>query len=154
MRTRSSAASRIAALLLLLGMAQQLTPAALAQEKFVVKPLAEKKLDQLPAGPLYWRVENFPTLAQAQAAAGPAALAAEADGKAWLFTLGAKGGATAGGQKVAEIGPIPRITAANYLLRINSASGGQGAKTRVHSHPGSETFYVLSGRLSEKTPQG
>jgi hypothetical protein len=24
----------------------------------------------------------------------------------------------------------------------------------VHSHPGSETFYVLSGRLGEKTPGG
>ncbi len=82
-------------------------PVAVAQEKFVVKPLAEKKLGQLPAGPLYWRIENFATLADAQAAAGLAALAAEADGKAWLFTLGEKGGATAGGHKVAEIGPIP-----------------------------------------------
>ena len=79
----------------------------MGQEKFVVKPLAEKKLAQLPAGPLYWRIENFATLAQAQAAAGLTALAAEADGKAWLFTLGAKGGSTPGGQEVAEIGPIP-----------------------------------------------
>ncbi|HEV2100913.1 MAG TPA: cupin domain-containing protein, partial [Stellaceae bacterium] len=115
---------------------------------------AEKKLAQLPAGPLYWRIENFATLAKAHSAAGPAALAAEADGKAWLFTLGGKGGATAGGHKVAEIGPIPRIAAQSYLLRINSATGGPGAKTPVHSHPGSETFYVLSGGLGEKTPGG
>jgi mannose-6-phosphate isomerase-like protein (cupin superfamily) len=125
-----------------------------AQEKFVVKPLAEKKLEQLPAGPLYWRIENFPTLAGAQAAAGPASLAVEADGRAWLFTLGGKGGTTAGGHEVAEIGPIPRIAAPSYLLRINSAIGSPGAKTRVHSHPGSETFYVLSGRLEEKTTHG
>jgi quercetin dioxygenase-like cupin family protein len=144
----------LAALLLSLGMAQQLASAATAQEKFVVRPLAEKKLEQLPAGPLYWRIENFPTLQQAQAAAGPAALAAEADGKAWLFTLGAKGTTPAGGREVAEIGPIPRIAASSYLLRVNSASGGPGAKTRVHTHPGSETFYVLSGGLREKTPHG
>lgn len=155
MNTRSYAPWRVAALLLTLGVVGLLTtPPATGQEKFVVKPLAEKKLDRLPAGPLYWRLENFPALAQAQAAAGPASLAAEADGKAWLFTLGAKGGATAGGHEVAEIGPIPRIAAPSYLLRINSASGGQGAKTPVHSHPGSETFYVLSGRLREKTPRG
>lgn len=155
MKTRSSAPWRVTALLLALGVAGLLTtPAAMGQGKFVVKPLAEKKLAQLPAGTLYWRIENFATLAQAQAAAGPTALAAEADGKAWLFTLGAKGGATAGGHEVAEIGPIPTIGAASYLLRINSANGGPGAKTRVHSHPGSETFYVLSGRLGEKIPSG
>ena len=154
MKTLSSVALRLAVLLLLLGMAQELAPPAAAQEKFVVKPLAEKKLAQLPAGPLYWRIENFPTIEKAQAAAGPTALAVETDGKAWLFTLGDKGGATAGGHKVAEIGPIPRIAASSYLLRINSATGAAGAKTPVHSHPGSETFYVLSGRLEEKTPGG
>lgn len=155
MKTPSRRPWRVAALLMSLALPLlPMAPAATAQEKFVVKPLAEKKLEQLPAGPLYWRIENFATLAQAQAAAGPFALAAEADGKAWLFTLGAKGGATAGGHKVAEIGPIPRIEASSYLLRINSATGGPGAKTRVHSHPGSETFYVLGGGLGEKTPSG
>ena len=127
---------------------------AAAQEKFVIKPVAEKKLDQLPAGPLYWRLENFPALAQAQAAAGPTSLAAEVSGKAWLFTLGQKGGANPGGSKVAEIGPIPPITAPEYLLRIIHASGPPGAKTAVHSHPGSEAFYVLAGRLGQNTPEG
>jgi hypothetical protein len=34
---------------------------ALAQ-KFEVKPIAEKTVSQLPAGPLYWRIDTFPTL--------------------------------------------------------------------------------------------
>jgi hypothetical protein len=127
---------------------------AAAQGKFVIKPVAEKKLEQLPAGPVYWRLENFPTLAQAQAAAGPMSLAAEVSGKSWPFTLGHKGGATPGGSKVAEIGPLPPITAPEYLLRINHASGPPGAKTAVHSHPGPEAFYVLAGRLGQKTPEG
>ena len=140
---------------------------ALAQQKFVVKPVAEKKLKALPAGLWYWRIENFPTLAQAQAAIGPdrwnpdtvsydvaTSLAAEAAGKAWLFTLGPKGGATPGGSKVAEIGPVPKITASEFLLRINHTGGAPGVKTPVHSHPGSETFYVVTGRLSQKTPRG
>jgi hypothetical protein len=127
---------------------------ASAQAKFVIKPVAEKKLEHLPAGPLYWRLENFPTLAQAQAAAGPTSLAAEVSGKAWLFTLGQRDRATPGASKVAEIGPVPTITAPEYLLRINRAGGTPGAKTVVHSHPGSEAFYVLSGRLGQKTPEG
>lgn len=127
---------------------------ATAQQKFVVKPVAEKKLKQLPAGPLYWRVENFQTLAQARAAEGATSLAAEVAGKDWLFTLGAKGGSTPGGTEIADIGPVPPVSAPAYLLRINNGSGAPGAKTPVHSHPGSETFYVLTGRLDQKTPQG
>jgi hypothetical protein len=127
---------------------------SMAQGEFVVEPVAEKKLEQLPAGPLYWRLENFATLAQAQAATGPTSLAADVSGKVWLFTLGPPGGAPPGGSKVAEIGPVPPITAPEYLLRINHASGPPGAKTPVHSHPGSEAFYVLAGRLGQKTLAG
>ncbi|HXS42883.1 MAG TPA: cupin domain-containing protein [Stellaceae bacterium] len=129
-------------------------PATAAGEKLVVKAVTEKKVKQLPAGPLYWRLENFSTLAEAQAAIGPTSLAAEIDGKVWLFTLGPKGGATRGGKEVAEIGPVPALTAPEYLLRINQASGPPGAKTPVHSHPGSEAFYVLAGQVGQQTPEG
>ena len=125
-----------------------------AQGTFVVKPLAEKKVAELPAGALFWRLENFPTLAAAQAAAGPYALAAESGGKAWLFTLGPSGGSTAGGTKVAEVGPIAQVTATEYLLRINEGSGPPGSITAPHTHPGSEAFYVVAGETSSHTPHG
>jgi hypothetical protein len=67
--------------------------------------LAEMKVKELPEGQLFWRIENFPTLDAAKAAAPPfrwnpdtvshdglPSLSAEAAGKAWLFTLGPKGG--------------------------------------------------------------
>jgi hypothetical protein len=76
---------------------------AIAQQALVIKPLAEKKATELPPGPLFWRIENFPTLAQAQAAAGPTGLAAESRGKVWLFTLGPADRSSAGGTKVAEV---------------------------------------------------
>jgi hypothetical protein len=156
MKLRISAALPAVALALSLGAMEALlspSPAA-AQQKFEIKPVAEKKLAQLPAGPLFWQVQNFPTLAQAQAAAGPTSLTAEVAGKIWLFTLGPMGGSTPGGSKVAEIGPVPVIAAPEYLLRINHAGGPPGAKTPVHSHPGSEAFYVLAGRLGQRTPHG
>src|SRR5215472_2341388 len=126
----------------------------LAAQQCEVKSIAERKVRQLPPGPLFWRIDNFPTLAQAQAAAGPTALAAEAYGKVWLFTLGPKGGASPGGSKVAEVGPVPPISASEYLLRINRTGGPSGVKTPVHMHPGSESFYVLTGELSQKSPHG
>lgn len=140
---------------------------ASAEQKYVVKPVAEKKLKQLPAGPLFWRVETFPALTDAKAAVGsdgwnPAAvwyepttsLIAEVAGKVWVTTLGPKGASTPGGNKVAEIGPISLVSAKEYLLRLNYCSGPAGAKTPVHSHSGSESFYVISGRLGQKTPNG
>jgi hypothetical protein len=143
------------AALSLAGYALLLSPPAVAAEaKLEVKPVTEKKVSELPAGPLYWHVENFPSLAQAQAVAGPTSLAAEIAGKAWLFVLGGKGGSTPGGTEVTEIGPIAPITAPEYLLRVNRADGPPGAKTSVHSHPGSEAFYVLTGRVGQTTPRG
>jgi hypothetical protein len=127
---------------------------AMAQQALVIKPLAEKKVAELPPGPLVWRLENFPGLAQAQAAAGPTGLAAEAGGKVWLFTLGPAGGASAGGTRVVEVGPITPVTASQYLLRINEASGPPGSVTSVHTHPGSEAFYVLAGETSSRTAHG
>ena len=155
MNTRTSAVRRARPVLLALaaGLLLSLSPVA-AQQPLVIKPVVEKKLKQLPTGPLYWRVETLPTLGQAQAAAGEASLAAEISGKSWLFTLGPKGGGAPGANKVAEIGPVPVITAPEYLLRINHASGPPGARTSVHSHPGSEAFYVLRGRLGQRTSHG
>ena len=119
-----------------------------------IKPLAEKKVAELPPDALFWRIENFASLADAQAAAGQHSLAVQSAGKAWLFTLGASGGATPGGTRVAEVGPIPRVKAAQYLLRINEATGAPGSVTQVHSHPGSEAFYVLSGEQTIRGAHG
>src|SRR6202008_1777920 len=65
-----------------------------------------------------------------------------------------KEGATPGGTKVVEIGPLPPISASEYLLRVNRAGGAPGAKTPIHTHPGPKAFYVLSGKLGQKTPHG
>lgn len=127
---------------------------AIAQQALVIKPLAEKKVAELPAGTLFWRIENFPAIAEARAAGGAWSLVAESAGKIWLFTLGPAGGATRGGTKVAEVGPIGRIQASEYLLQINEATGPRGSVTPVHTHPGSEAFFVLAGEQSIRSAHG
>ncbi|WP_134497132.1 cupin domain-containing protein [Microvirga pakistanensis] len=131
-----------------------LSSPASAQQGFFVKPLAEKKVTELPPGDLFWHIDTFDSKEQAQAAAGSSGLVAEYDGEVWLFRLGRAGEAATGGTKVAEIGPIPRITAQEYLLRVNEAGGPKGSASAAHTHPGSEAFYVLRGELSQKTPHG
>ena len=148
--------SLLIAMCALLAAAVSLAPlAATAQPALVIKPLAEKKVQALPSGPLFWQVETLPTLAQAQAAAGPTGLAVESAGKAWLFRLGSKGmGPTEGGKHMAEVGPVPAVAATEFLLRINEATGPAGSITSVHTHPGSEAFYVLAGEQTICSPHG
>ena len=132
-----------------------LSSAAVAQQgNFHVKPLVERKVTALPDGELFWHLSTFDTSEQAQQAAGPLGLVAEYDGKLWLFTLGHAGEAPKGGKQVATIGPLPRITATEYLLRVNEAGGPRGSATAAHTHPGSESFYVISGELTQKTRHG
>jgi quercetin dioxygenase-like cupin family protein len=165
---QSSSGCRSAALLVMLVAGLWLMPSTVtAQQKYTVEPVAEMKVKQLPKGELFWRVESFPTLDAAKAAAPPyrwnpdtvsydglPSLSAEVAGEAWLFTLGPKGGSTAGGTKVTEIGPVPPLSAPEYLLRVNYGHGPPGSITPVHMHPGSETFYVVAGQLSQRTPHG
>ena len=131
------------------------SPAELpASPEFVVENVAERSLDALPSGPLYWRIETFPSLEAAQAAATLTSLAAAVSGRFWLVTLGGRGERTTDATYVAELGPVPRIEARRYLLRLNHAHAPRGAATSVHTHPGSEAFYVLSGQLSQRTTHG
>lgn len=127
---------------------------AQAPAAFAVETVAQRTVESLPSGPLYWRIEMFPTVAEARAAAGPTGLVAEVEGQAWLFTLAPAGGASAGGRRILEIGPVPIVPAPRYLLALNRAGGPPGAQTGVHEHPGSEAFYVLRGQLTQRTPHG
>ena len=121
---------------------------SIAEQPLLITSLAEKRVASLPEGELFWRVENFRSVDEAKTAAGPWSLLVESAGKIWLFTLGSRSGLSPLATKVAEVGPIPRVSAAEYLLRINDASGPPGSVTPVHSHPGSEAVLVLEGEQS------
>lgn len=125
-----------------------------ASPEFIVEPVAERIVERLPEQALYWRIESFPGLAAAEAAVGPLSLAADVSGRSWLFTLGGEGERTTGATFIAELGPVPRFEAARYRLRVNHAHAPPGHATSVHTHPGSEAFYVLSGQLTQRTTHG
>ncbi|HLU81763.1 MAG TPA: hypothetical protein VKZ43_00050 [Trueperaceae bacterium] len=81
-----------AGIALALAQGQELPPG----EGFTIAVLTDKEVNELPFGPRFWRIENFPTLAEAQAVVGPYGLAAEAGEAVWLFTLGPAGASGAG----------------------------------------------------------
>lgn len=137
-----------------IGLLSACAPDLPASAQFVVEPIAERIVEHLPEDALYWRIETFPELEAAEVAAGPLSLAAETSGRAWLFTLGRAGERTSGATFVSDLGPVPRFSAARYRLRVNRAQAPPGHATSVHTHPGSEAFYVLSGQLSQRTAHG
>ena len=51
-------------------------------------------------------------------------------------------GTPPGGAEVAEIGPVPPLSAPEYLLRVNYGHGPPGAKTPVHTTPAPKHFML------------
>lgn len=114
--------------------------------------IIERKL--LPsdlAQPLFWHIDRFDSLERARAAVGPASIAFEAAGAAWLMTVEATTSDHHGGRHVAEAGPLPLPKAARYSMLAQSAVFGPGMYSLVHHHPGVEAVYVLEGEACFET---
>jgi hypothetical protein len=123
------------------------------------RELAVKRFMTLPKGILFLRLENFSTKEAAQRAETPASAVVEWAGKVWLLTIGPRKERSRGGTFVAEIGPVPAVPpAGTYVLDVNEADFGPDMKAEVaravHTHPGPEIFYLLTGEQCLETPNG
>ena len=85
------------------------------------RPIAEKTVDTLSQEPLYWSVKSFPSLKQAQNSAGDFSLAAESDGKAWLFTLGPKAQSAKDVAVAIEAGPTTPLKPPDFCFALARA---------------------------------
>jgi hypothetical protein len=104
-----------------------------ASSDFVVEGVAERAITVLPRSPMFWRIENFPTLQEARA---PLLCRCHWQ-RRFLAACGSSrlvhaGDRTPGAAFTAEIGPLPRVEAVRYTLRLNHAHAPPGAATSVH----------------------
>jgi quercetin dioxygenase-like cupin family protein len=117
--------------------------------------VAQEPLDRLPQGPLFWHLNTYPSLTTAQAAKGPRGTVVEAFEKIWLFTIAEAGWRPESGERVAEIGPlVPIDPAIKYTALYMEATFTPGMESGVHTHPGPEAWYTLSGEVCLETPAG
>jgi quercetin dioxygenase-like cupin family protein len=116
--------------------------------------MATTLLGQLPDQPIFWHLDTFPTRAAAEAAKGPRGTVVESLGKVWLLTIDVAGWRPSGGERVAEIGPLPVSTGVSYVSECMEAVFTPGMTAPVHRHPGPETWYTVSGETCLETPQG
>jgi hypothetical protein len=76
--------------------------------------LIRQPLGVLPQRPLFWDIDTFPTRSAAEAEKGARGSVVEAFGKVWLLTIAEQGWRAQGGERVAEIGPIPLQQATGF----------------------------------------
>jgi quercetin dioxygenase-like cupin family protein len=115
---------------------------------------AREVFDRLPPGELYWLIDRFATRHDAEAAKGPSGTVVESLGHVWLFTIGTRGSATNGGERAAEVGPLPVIQANRYAAVYMEGVFKPGMASEVHRHPGAEAWYTLDGQMCVETPEG
>jgi quercetin dioxygenase-like cupin family protein len=115
---------------------------------------ASQKLGRLPQGPIFWHLDTYPTRAAAEAAKGPRGTVVESLGKIWLFTIAEAGWRPSGGERVAEIGPLPVKPDTEYTAVYLESIFDPGMTAPVHTHSGPEAFYTLTGETCLEVPDG
>lgn len=116
--------------------------------------VATPRLGTLGKGPVYWQLVRYPGRAEAEAGAAGTGTVVEAFEDVWVFTVGPAGAWPAGGERVAEIGPLVVRPGVAYAARYMEAVFPPGWRSRVHRHPGPEAWHTLSGAICLETPEG
>jgi quercetin dioxygenase-like cupin family protein len=116
--------------------------------------LAHEHVGQLGEPQTFWHLDAYPNRGAAEAAKGPRGTVVESLGKIWLLTIENAGWRPSGGERVAEIGPLPIIAGEKYSAQYMEAIFTPGMTARAHTHSGPEAWYTLAGETCLETPQG
>ncbi len=103
---------------------------------------------------VFWHLSTFESKRAADAAKSATGLVVEEDGRVWLSEFGPKNDPPRGGEVIAVIGPLQLPLAKKYSAVLSYAVMRPGDKSRVHTHPGPEGWYVLAGEQCLETPAG
>lgn len=116
--------------------------------------LAHQPIGRLAESRVFWHLDVYPTREAADAAKGPRGTVVESSGKVWLLTIEQAGWRPAGGERVAEIGPLPVTAGEKYSAQYMEVIFIPGMTAPAHTHSGPEAWYTLSGETCLETPEG
>jgi len=111
-------------------------------------------LAELPPAPVFWHLDTYSTRAEAEAAKGPRGTVVQSLAKVWLLSIEVAGWRPRGGERVAEIGPLPVRANAGYAAQYMEAIFTPGMTAPAHRHSGPEAWYTLTGETCLETPEG
>jgi quercetin dioxygenase-like cupin family protein len=116
--------------------------------------IAHQPVGQLTAPQAFWHLDIYPSRASAEAAKGPSGTIVESLGKIWLLTVADAGWRPSGGDRIAEIGPLPVTAGEKYSAQYMEAIFEPGMTAPAHVHSGPEAWYTLAGETCLETPEG
>lgn len=117
--------------------------------------MAREELGALPVDTsLYWHLDTYPTVAEANAARGARGTVVESLGRIWLLSIAAADYRPAGGKRIVRIGPLPLVTADRFAAVYMEGVFQPGMTSVVHRHPGVEAWYTVEGSMCVETPDG
>jgi hypothetical protein len=116
--------------------------------------MIEDPVGRLPAAPVFWHLDAYPTRAAADAAKEQRGTVVELLGRAWLFTIAEADWRPRSGERVAEIGPLPVRPETQYTAMYMEAISTPGVTSDRNTHSGPEAWYTLAGGSCLETPQG
>ena len=94
--------------------------------------IAHEPIGQLNQSQVFWHLDVYPTREAAEAAKGPQGTVVDSLGKTWLLTIAEEGWRPIGGERVAEIGPLP-ITAGEKYSALGGDLHSRNDVTGAHS---------------------
>jgi quercetin dioxygenase-like cupin family protein len=103
---------------------------------------------------IYWHLRKFQSREAAEAAKTLTGVVGEVDGQVWLSDFGPRDMTLKGGEKVAVVGPLELPQANSYDAVFMNAVMRPRDRSRVHTHPGPEAWFMLSGDQCLETPAG
>ena len=113
--------------------------------------VSDKRLPAALPTPVFWHIDEFPSLADAERAETSTSVAFVAYGSAWLYSIGLDTANHHGGRHRAVVGPIPIQPNRTYSMMVMSAHFLPGQFSVVHTHPGPEAWWVLDGEQCLQT---
>jgi len=116
--------------------------------------ITDQSVGQLGKSETFWHLDVYPTRADAERAKGAHGAVIESLGKVWLLSIEDRGWRAAGGERVAEIGPLPISATEVYSAQYMEAIFAPGMTAPAHIHSGPEAWYTLSGETCLETPVG
>jgi quercetin dioxygenase-like cupin family protein len=117
--------------------------------------VASQQVGNLTKPQTFWHLDAYPTRALAEAAKSAHGVVVESLGKRWLLSIEDAGWRPpAGGQRIAEIGPLPVQAGEAYTAQYMEAVFNPGMTAPAHVHSGPEAWYTLTGETCLETTDG
>lgn len=116
--------------------------------------LAHDDVGTITQTAVFWHLTVYPARAAAESAKAPHDTVVESLGKVWLLSIGDRDGWPRGGERVAEIGPLPVEAGRQYKAQYMEAIFVPGMTAPPHTHSGPGAWYTMAGETCLETPDG